>query len=536
MSELKHRKRILLVEDQSNVYVPLIRWLTRVGYHVTLGKTYQEVRMLLIKELFHLIIVDICLDEMDKTNEDGLRVLEYLEGLELNDVMPCIILSAHGTKENVLKATQELRVAGFVEKKPGFAKVLLERIEDLFEKEIQINFEIVYDDGSDALFSAIAQDILWPVESAKPPNALLTLQIQDLFGKAFADVKALYITKMKPGLTGAALIRIRPTWTYGLGTSYVAKISRREKVEAERKHYRAFVRHYVPSHTVPQVEVVYTHHLGALIYDFAERDGKPMDEFDQLYRTAETQEISDTLEYVFMKICGYWYNRREQAHRNLLKLYYDAFNLTEAKLIERIQDVVPYYNPTLKTFPVSDPYFEVNNPITWLRQCHDACIMPVYQCITHGDLTGRNIMVDGEGKSWLIDFYRTYPSHILRDFVIMETDIKYRLMPTPSFDDFLALELWLLADTSESERIIDGLPKKLRKTAMVVAKLRGIGHHVAKGITAKYSDTQKEYLLSLLMATLNVVRLRHIENDRKKHALVSASLICEKLEEARRST
>ncbi|NOK57759.1 MAG: hypothetical protein GFH27_549287n63 [Chloroflexi bacterium AL-W] len=49
------------------------------------------------------------------------------------------------------------------------------------------------------------------------------------------------------------------------------------------------------------------------------------------------------------------------------------------------------------------------------------------QCLCHGDLHGRNILVDDHNRFWLIDFARVERSHALCDFVELETDIKFNL-------------------------------------------------------------------------------------------------------------
>ena len=174
----------------------------------------------------------------------------------------------------------------------------------------------------------------------------------------------------------------------------------------------------------------------------------------------------------------------------------------------------------------------VSNPVIWLDHHQSECSLPVFHSITHGDLTGRNILVNQDGKCWLIDFYRTYPSHILRDFVILETDIKYRLMPKPRLRDVWALETSLFSNGQAKGGMNPGktLPKAFRKAQTVLSELRSMADDVSYGPGFSRSDGHKEYMISLLMATLNVARLRHIEEDRKLHALFSAALICDELD------
>ena len=120
-------------------------------------------------------------------------------------------------------------------------------------------------------------------------------------------------------------------------------------------------------------------------------------------------------------------------------------------------------------------------------------------CVTHGDTTGRNIMVDQTGRCWMIGFLRNYESHSLRDFVILETDLKYRQ--------------------------VSQLPHGEYSVVMLV---RNFARQVAFGV-ANPSQIDYEYSVSLLMATLNVVRLRDIPPARKMQALKAAIMICETL-------
>ena len=137
-------------------------------------------------------------------------------------------------------------------------------------------------------------------------------------------------------------------------------------------------------------------------------------------------------------------------------------------------------------------------------------------------------MVNEEGRCWLIDFYRTYQSHILRDFVILESDIKYRLLAQPNNKDFLLLEAALLQWQPDQGAInFAAAHSDVEKAIRVVANLRKIAYELGKGTG---TTIHKEYLISLLMATLNVVRLRHIPDNRKMQAMLSAALICAELD------
>lgn len=526
-----HHKRILLIEDRENFSRTIQRWLTDEGYQVKVAKSYQEAISIFKREHFHIAIADIRLEDEDEQNEDGLKALNDLRNEDGKISMPCIVLSAYPTVDNILKATQDLGACNYIQKKPGYRRKLLKAIDKQFQSRIQINFNLEYDD-SNMLIPEIASDIYWSSKK-EPIIDLLIAQIKDLFGKLFFDAERLYISKINPGLTGAVIVRVRPTWRYGPGPSCIVKINRDDKVQTESQNYRRYVKKYLSNDVIAKLDEVYTQHVGALMYTFAERDGSPLDEFDTYYSEAESEGITNSLDRLFRKTCGYWYDQRKRVNKNLLKLYYKAFELTPEKLIERIRSILPHFKAASKHFHFENIPIALLNPVTWLKEHADECVLSVYYSVTHGDLTGRNILVDQDGRCWLIDFYRTYESHILRDFIILETDIKYRLMPKPSLQEFLLLEQTLLKPHQEEDDFHDvgkNVSPKIQKAFNVLKSLRILGRRFSQGVTGEFQETRKEYLISLLMGTLNVIRLRHIETGRKLQAMLSAVLICIELD------
>ncbi|MFO7680477.1 MAG: response regulator [Chloroflexota bacterium] len=531
MNAVPHAKRLLLVEDQEAFYGPIVRWLEEEGYQVTLETSLADALTCLDTGHYHLAIVDIRLQDDDPQNQDGMKLLEEIERRGLNEVMPCIVLTAYANVENILKATQVRHVARFIEKTPGFRTELLTAVSILFNEKIGVNFDLIYDVGTEQLLAQIAADITWAVPP-KPALDILAPQVHDLFGRLFARAKRLFISKLKPGLTGAAVVLARPTWHYGMGPSYVVKIGRREKVKLEAQRYDDFVKPYLPPNTTTQVDVAFTQHLGALQYRFAESDFSPLKEFDDFYRGRSPRDIIISLQNLFQNTGRYWYDNPERRFADISQLYYAAFQLDEAKLHGRIQEILPDFCPDQPLLRLPGSNIEVINPIAWLAEHRDECVMAIYHCITHGDLTGRNIMVSEQGRCWLIDFYRTHESHILRDFVILETDIKYRLMPAVEEESFERLEQILLAAhpyEAEAETAVD-LPPAMQKAAQALLALRRMAYDFLRDRNGARQDTRQEHLLSLLMATLNVARLYHIPTERKLQAMLSASLICAELD------
>jgi hypothetical protein len=144
--------------------------------------------------------------------------------------------------------------------------------------------------------------------------------------------------------------------------------------------------------------------------------------------------------------------------------------------------------------------------------------------VTHGDLNGRNILVY-DNKAWLVDFYQTGPGHIFRDFVKLESYIKFHLMETENLE---ALSLFedALNDPEPSPDntafAIRGNPDDLIKAYRIILRLR----HWAcvKAMETSWSRIREEYYAGLFYQTLAVLGYS-IKLVSKKHALVSANKI-----------
>lgn len=526
-----HTRNILLVEDREQYYAPVKRWLVEDGFQVTLEKSFQEAAVALDTGHYHLVIVDIHLSQKVEDDDQGMWFLAEIEKRQLKEVMPCIVLTAHRNLEHVLAALQEHRVARYILKRPGYHTELLSTVHDIFKKKLGINFDLIYDGNSHQLISEIANRIHG---SRDLPLSTATLipQLWDLAGKLFVKAKRLHIALMEPGLTGAVIVRAQPTWKYGLGPSYVIKIGQRDKVEKEEANYENYVKPYLPANTTTRVDTVYTRNLGALLYTLAQSEADYPLMFDQLYRYQSPEITIAALHDLFHNTCRYWYDHRERHIEDLPALYHQAFQFDLSKLTGQVQTLLPGFDLTRKTFRPDETTPEVVNPIAWLTNHRAECTLPVFHSVTHGDLTGRNIIVAAPDRCWLIDFYRTENSHILRDFVVLETDIKFRLLPTLETQTFRSLEQKLLLE----EHLVDGaayfgtvLGPEARKAASVIASLRREAHVFARG-TGRFHEARKEYLISLLMATLNVTRLPHIEPARKLHAMFSAGMLCAELD------
>jgi hypothetical protein len=306
------------------------------------------------------------------------------------------------------------------------------------------------------------------------------------------------------------------------------KVARRASIEVEVDNYRQYVQPYIQTHCYASQEgdPQYTLHVGGVIYAFLGVDLDYVQDLHVFYHQRSAREVLRSLRRLFFETCGLWYkDRYRETFFDISQYYRRVLGLTLEKLSAVLKRDLGLTERHLDLATLSFGHLahDFINPFTWspLLSSTDTEF-----CITHGDLHGRNILIDRQAQAWLIDFERTGTGHILRDFVELETDIKFALLEETNLERLCSLELALLAPKhldGAADNVEFGCPA-LQKAFEVVAGLRLF----AAGI---YSPADaREYYEALLYQTLNVVRLKHIGPLKKRHAFLAASLACERLQ------
>jgi hypothetical protein len=163
--------------------------------------------------------------------------------------------------------------------------------------------------------------------------------------------------------------------------------------------------------------------------------------------------------------------------------------------------------------------------------------MPSQVAITHGDLHGSNIIVSELERTWLIDFYKTGWGPALRDFAELESDIKFDMLSTESLRERFDLERALLATQRLDE------PVKLTKPSPQQSRAIETVKHLRE-LACRLTDTEstREYFMSLLFFALKrIVGFtspnvdEQVGTPQQYHALLSAAMICERLQQEART-
>ena len=207
----------------------------------------------------------------------------------------------------------------------------------------------------------------------------------------------------------------------------IVKLAPAERIRRERQRYDRHVLDQVAGyfHAVLIRDVVFWD-LGGAVYDFVGSPRKGLPTFSTFYRhETDSRAILVPLRYFF-----------EMAWSR----YYEYPSIKQPVSLLDLYDTSSYLKHKLRKVSFEESLAELSasfgvsliDPMAWvLGRAREAPILMIRQAITHGDLNGDNLFVDGE-HAWAIDFERTGPGHILRDFIELETDIITRLTPLPA--------------------------------------------------------------------------------------------------------
>jgi CheY-like chemotaxis protein len=535
------QKRILVVDDVPDWRAMMAGLLSEEGYHVKTAGSSSEALRLLVRERFHVAVLDVRLDETDEGNTEGLNLM--LRTRDIDPSMAIIILTGYPTLDMVTEALRpdETGISpafDFVEK-DKISQDLLPGIKRALQSVVRINDDLAIQD-EEGFFSQAARRLRF-AETREPPDADLRQEIEELFRKLFFDCQEIAVYPVSQGYSGTAVVKVKPHYRdRGPGEAVIAKCGERSAVEREVNAYDTHVKGVVGGHRLPQkLDVARTRSLGGIIYSFAGIPFGEVRDFATLYQEGSLSEVEKVIENLFRETCFPW-SREECSrkkffyltdyYRSLLGLEQTALERAFKEMLESKQNTCFELADGLReTISFIDQGVSLPNPVWFVGKHPLFC--PTHVCTVHGDLNGWNVLVDKHGDVWLIDFGKCGEGHILQDFTALESFVKFSLVST---DNLSALYEWerglLTSDFHVNPSLVNSFGiEELDKAFTTVCKIRQLAYK------ALGEHDMTEYYIGLLFHALKLLTILGLPRKTSEHALISAALICERLGETQGS-
>jgi CheY-like chemotaxis protein len=557
---MKSKGRVLVVDNNPMLLASVGDFLEANGYSVLTTNSPQQALKLTQEEIVHLCIIDVRLtDDYDETDVSGLDLAAAMD-----PVIPKIMLTAYENPDPIIRSLSPDKrgialAVDFVLKRLG-PYILLGAVEKVFQSKVRLNteMEIIWEKGLS--WRVLVEELKAYRGKGESEKEKAEEELEDLVVRLLDRATALRMLRVTSGRGGGGVVIARPSFGGMIGEDMVIKFGPRQNVMTECANYKRWVEPFAAVRSTQlRGEPVRTPHLGAIKYSFVgERAGRLV-HFNDYYLRGDVpiESIEETLRYLFEECCELWYKskRKPDEHERIpLDVWYREQLPFYERHVEELQDVVEGLvngeHPLARCFrrqgpdrlevTLGDETISLPDPVHFALEAKssekggDFFPVPSLVAITHGDLNGTNILVDREGKAWLIDFFKTGWGPALRDLAEMESVVKFELLQTDDLLARYALERASLGPRSLRHPIQLESPSRLTELGRAVATIQQL-----RALACDVADTEdsREYYVGLLFYALKEMagftpgagEEEHVSVS-QYHALLSAAMVCEMLE------
>jgi DNA-binding response OmpR family regulator len=541
---MKKQACILVVDDVPQWNTAAAQSLRKADFTVDSVDTIAKTRICLNENLYHVLVLDICFEDGDNSNQDGLEFLYELEKNGLTEAIQVVMFTNFSTKERLRETFRDFHIADFIEKSPFNEQRFVEDIKNVFQRNAHLNLDMNVRWSQTSGPEALVIGLKLPTGSDESSNRVtantplqkrVANELEDLLRRLFYEAENILVRPITPGRSGSGVLWVRPFYkSIGGGSAVVVKFGSAPEIQQEYKNYREFVERLVGGgHSTNVHEIRRTTLLGGISYSFLGATGK-IEDFEPFYKRSDTTLIKQSLDSLFLNTCKEWYaNANRLELLDLAEDYQKTLHVTPPKLqtgfsqlriVQTSEKEYIYLGAAQKWGPFVNPLCAFTG---------QNLAFPTYSCTTHGDFNQHNLQVDSEGHIWMIDFQGTGHGHILRDLVALDTVVRFQLLTTSDATMQERMEMEQILCTIKHFSEVDQLEGQLKTPNANLQKAFDIAVHLRKIayllVRHNPNDDFNEYYAGLLFNALNIMRFPFQEQEQREHALLSASLLAQKL-------
>jgi CheY-like chemotaxis protein len=534
--------RVLIIDDKPGDQQAAKEVFESCGLRMTFtfASLYDDALEKLCYQYVDIAVVDLVLHPGPpgpQEDWEGFDLLQELLERGLHQDLVVIVFTAFGREPEVTReAFVTFHVADVWDKSYSKGR-LLDSLQRALEQEdyFGLRSSVVFD--GDLSWKSLISSLrlpLYQLSSAVEPGEAEG-EIRHLLRRLFPKADRLGVAPMNSGGSGAGVIRVTPSYRDGGRAADV--IVKYGPIDSLRREYAGWkrVNCFLSGFRSTQIlKTVWGRHLGAMEYSLVGANLREVVPFSKYYIGASGDEIRSTLDKLFLETCGLWYQSMTTTGSpvNLADAYGQYLGFSR-------QNIEPAFRFKYPEWPVNqaDIRFamlprKMLHPIAEFCQGKAVFSWETAVCLNHGDFHGENIRVDPPSKeAWLIDFGRADCAHWARDFVQLETVIKFQLTQHAELPALFEFEDILSSadDLSQDLQLFrDDLPD-LQKAFQSVIWIRRLAAKAAGRLEPGLA--LKDYFAALFYQTINYVRLHRLikGGQRKNHVLMSAALVLEKL-------
>lgn len=532
--------RFLIVEDTEDWRQLLVTSLKMAGFEAEAAANLGEARRCLANNLYHFLILDIRLDDSDDKNAGGMEFLEELAASGQNLATKVIMLSAYGTLEQERFAFRDFDALDFVDKRDFDNRGFVANIRNLLP-QCRINLDLAVRwqglDGPEAAVQGMRLQGQRLGRGSEHRQRLKRtgLELDDLLCRLFHEAEEVLVEPLAGGRGGGGVLLAHPSYSgRGGGQPLIVKFGDVGEIHQEAANYRRSVAGFIGGGRATRLEDErQTALLGGICYSLVGAGGRSFETWPDYYAHADKEQVQGALESLFLETCGNWYaNASALELVDLSECYRKQLGFSPEALTTAFQRGLRSVQGKDKVrFNALAGDRRLTNPLKVLAA--PPLQRMTYLCDSHGDLHPGNLIVDGHGSAWLIDFQHTGRGHILRDFAQLDTTSRFLLLKPEqaTLDERLVLEEALAQPDrfSHLKGLEDSFTESNPEVAKIFATCLAIRRLAARQVERNPRDDMSEYHIACLYFALNWIRFYDNPRPLREHAFLSAAVLAERL-------
>lgn len=542
------QNRVLFADNEPDFLDTRAEYLENSGYLVLKAYTLEQVKKSLAESRVHLAILDIRL--VDDDDERDVTGLTLAKDSSFSPV-PKIILTGFPTYQAVREVLGPVvdglpPAVDFLDKREG-PEAMVEAVERVLSRHVSINWELVIRWSEQFSFVHLVSLLEPKIEQTHIFDR--AGELEDLFRRLFFNSSQITISRLLTRKKNKIILIVVAFSPSGIESQFVVACGERSFIREERDHFKTLAPKATGEVGVVEIKFIETVHFAAIVYALNGGNLEDVTTLAEFYRDSSVEMITTVLNHLFGTTLTSWYEQSRLYEGNNVPL--SQFLLEGLRLSKEAinpQDLEPqinnicqeglvanlakiYYTAHSLTFHLSNgSVVSYPNPIAQLHEKLALTNLPVLTGITYGKLNGDNLLVDRQGRPWLIDFNGISRSPLLLDFVSLETALKFELLSIPNVFARYELEKRLLAAAYLDEMAdIQGLEPEVSKTLQAIGRVR-------YWASTWMGRELNSYLVGLLFCTVAqlvsynpIVRYTRRELIAYLHQVLSIAMICQKL-------
>ena len=547
------KKTVLLVDNDKDFLDTWAGLLHGAGYHIFKADSLNEARRILAETWIHLAILDIRMRE--DTDDKDISGLTFAKEPAIRSI-PKIMLTDYPTVDGVRKALGYVfddtpPAVDYVSKKTEDGRPnldeLLTTIEKAFNQHLNLNWELNFHWGDKSLaFPVLIYQIEPEVDSAYLPDRVSELEA--LFRKIFYDSSQITISRLLTKKMGVVFLVVVAYPKQGSERQFVIACGSKLPIVEADTRYKKFAPKVANQVGTVKNKTEETVHFAAIAYGLGGGDLEEITTFSKFYRNNSIEAVLAAVDHLFTTPLATWYEkgRFREEDRTLKQFFLERPEPGSAVLshieLERHVKIICSeilsagliqldYSPHQLTLHLPDASsVSYPNPLPFFSETRMVFNTPILCGTIYGQLNGDGVLVDRQGRTWLIDFSQTDRGPLVRDFVSLETALKFELLSTPDIQARYEMERRLASVFHLDQEIdLEGLEPEIQKTLQAIGRIRRQASRVM-------GDELKTYLGGLLFCAMGRLAaydptVRHTRNELIPylHSLLSAAILCQHL-------